>query len=96
LPSAIGGLAELAELLLKLGKQERFDLAKVRAVTSLGYLLGALLIDTSTYFHEKAYRTAELASTGLQVRFASCGQTLCNSSGFISCDHIPLVGMRFA
>ena len=91
----ISGLSEFAELLLKLGKQERFNLAEVAAPISLGCAPGVMQIDVSSYCHKEAYRTADLASTGLEVTFVCCDQTLCNSSDFVSRDHIPHVGMRF-
>jgi hypothetical protein len=91
----ICGLGQSLKLRLKLIKQKRFDLAEVAAATSLGFPPGAMRIDVSPHSHGKAYRTAKLASNGLQVTFACCDQTHCNSSGFVSRSHIPHVGMRF-
>ena len=53
-------------------------------------------LDVSRHCHEKAYGPAELASTGLQVTFACCDQTHCNSSGFLSRDRISHLGLCFA
>jgi hypothetical protein len=43
----------------------------------------------------KAHRTAELASNGLQVTFACCDQTHCNSGDFVYRDRIPHLGVCF-
>jgi hypothetical protein len=42
------------------------------------------------------YRTAKLASNKCVVTFAGCDQTHCISSGFVSGDRIPYLGLRFA
>src|SRR5439155_22253940 len=78
LPGTISRLGQSPQLRLKLIKQERFDLAEVAAATSTGRPPGAMRIGVSRHAHEKAYRTAEVASNGLQVTFACCDQMHCN------------------
>src|SRR5262249_32136558 len=95
LSGAIRRLREFAELLLKLGEQERFDLAEVPAATSISCPPGAMRGDVSGHCHSKPYGPAAFASNRRPVTFVCCDQTLCHSSCFVSRDHIPNVGMRF-
>src|SRR6266403_5094000 len=54
-------------------------------------------LGVSRHAHEKAYRTAEVASNVLQVTFACCAQMHCNCNpgGFVSRDRIPHLRVCF-